>query len=134
MKQIEEVKAAGMEDLEVCPFCDFATIPAAADKLFTCLNSECMIESCRLCKEPSHLPLKCSEVEKDDEVKRRVYVENKMSAALIKKCYNCQKPFIKSDGCNKITCPCGKAQCYLCGTPVSGYSHFNGQGGDKHHL
>lgn len=133
-KQLEEVKAAGIEDLEMCPFCDFATIPEAANKIFTCLNPECMKESCRLCKEPSHIPLKCEEVEKDEDVKRRVYIENKMSEALLRKCYKCGKRFIKSDGCNKITCSCGALQCYVCGQPVEDYKHFNGQGGDNYSL
>lgn len=133
-KQLEEVKAAGIEDLEMCPFCDFATIPAENDKLFRCLNPECMKESCRQCKEPSHIPLRCDEIEKDEDVKRRTYIENKMSEALLKKCYRCEKSFIKADGCNKITCTCGAMQCYLCGKAVTGYDHFNGQGGDKYHL
>lgn len=83
-KQVEEVKAAGIEDLETCPFCDFVTIPAREDKLFRCLNPECMKESCRLCKEPSHLPLRCEEVEKEDDVKIRTYIENKMTEALLR--------------------------------------------------
>nr|CAI5840499.1 unnamed protein product [Callosobruchus analis] len=41
-------------------------------------------ETCRLCKEPSHLPLRCNEVEKDEEVKARVHVENKMTDALLR--------------------------------------------------
>lgn len=131
---MEEVKAAGIEDLELCPFCDFATIPAPTDKIFRCLNPECMKESCRQCHQPSHLPYKCNEIEeKDDEVKKRIYIENKMTEALLKKCYKCGKCFIKSDGCNKIKCPCGALQCYLCGEPVTGYVHFNGQGGDEYH-
>lgn len=46
-KQLEEVKAAGIEDLESCPFCDFASILPREDKVFRCLNPECMRESCR---------------------------------------------------------------------------------------
>lgn len=133
-KHIEEVKAAAIENLEFCSFCDFALILVPEDKIFTCLNPECLKETCRLCREPSHLPLKCEEVNKDDDLKRRVYVENKMSEALMKKCYNCARPFIKSDGCNRIKCPCGALQCYLCGEPITGYNHFNGKGGDKFDL
>lgn len=63
-KQLEEVKAAGIEDLEMCPFCDFASIPPHEDKVFRCLNPDCMRESCRYvarlfnvpqCKVFSHL-------------------------------------------------------------------------------
>lgn len=132
-RQVAEVKAAGIEDLESCPFCDFAAIPAKTDKIFRCLNPDCMKETCRRCKEPSHIPLKCEEVEKDEDVRRRTYIENKMSEALLKKCYQCGKSFVKSDGCNKITCPCGAKQCYLCGEAVTDYSHFNGQGGVDFH-
>jgi hypothetical protein len=46
-KQLEEVKAAGIEDLETCPFCDFASILPDEDKVFCCLNPDCMRESCR---------------------------------------------------------------------------------------
>lgn len=83
-KQMEEVKAAGIEDLETCPFCDFATIPAVGDKLFRCLNPECMKESCRQCKEVSHIPFRCDEIEKDNDVKIRTYIEDKMTEALLR--------------------------------------------------
>ncbi|KAF2904452.1 hypothetical protein ILUMI_01733, partial [Ignelater luminosus] len=130
-KQVEEVKAAGIEDLETCPFCDFVTIPAEEDKLFRCLNPECMKESCRLCKEPSHVPLRCEEVEKEDNIKVRTYIEDKMTEALVRKCYNCGIKFIKADGCNKMTCSCGALMCYVCNQPVRDYKHFNGPGEDR---
>ncbi|KAK5647902.1 hypothetical protein RI129_002794 [Pyrocoelia pectoralis] len=133
-KQVEEVKAAGIEDLETCPFCDFATIPARDDKLFRCLNPQCMKESCRMCKEPSHVPLRCDEVEKDADVKARTYVENKMTEALLRTCYKCGMKFIKAEGCNKMTCSCGALMCYVCGQPVKDYNHFNGPGGEKTNL
>lgn len=32
---------------------------------------------------------------------------------------------MKEDGCNKMTCSCGKQMCYICRQPVdSNYSHF----------
>ncbi|PSN44723.1 hypothetical protein C0J52_16651 [Blattella germanica] len=83
-KQLEEVKAAGIEDLESCPFCDFASIPPRGDKIFKCLNPDCMRESCRLCKEPNHIPLRCEEVEKPAEVKARTYIEDRMTEALVR--------------------------------------------------
>ena len=98
------------------------------NKVFTCANPECGKESCRLCHEMSHIPLRCEEVEKDAEVRKRTYIENKMSEALIRHCWKCHKPFLKTDGCNKMTCQCGAQSCYICRQPVKDYSHFYGQG------
>jgi TRIAD3 protein (E3 ubiquitin-protein ligase RNF216) len=89
---------AGLSDLEQCPFCPFATImdvPKEINKLFECQNPECGEASCRLCREVSHIPLRCEEVEKDDEVRMRTYIENKMAEAMIRSCYNCNRPYIK---------------------------------------
>lgn len=59
-----------------------------------------------------------------------------MTRALIRSCLNCGKEFLKSDGCNRMSCPCGSSQCYLCDKPVSNtdYKHFNGQGASRHDL
>nr|CAD7261137.1 unnamed protein product [Timema shepardi] len=130
-KQMEEVKAAGIEDLESCPFCDFATILPNDDKVFRCLNPDCMKESCRLCKELNHIPLRCDEVEKSEEVKLRTYIEDRMTQALVRTCWKCKRNFVKEDGCNKMTCSCGAKMCYICRKPVEDYSHFNGQGGTE---
>lgn len=46
-KQAAEIMAAGLEGLVSCPFCHFASIPPSTDKVFKCLNPECMKESCR---------------------------------------------------------------------------------------
>ena len=89
---------AGIEGLEHCPFCPYATVlevPKNVDKIFRCLKPGCLVESCRLCKKPAHIPLPCTEVEEDEEVKRRTRIENKMAEALIRKCISCQTPYIK---------------------------------------
>ena len=130
--QIKEIEKADIEGLEQCPFCPFATIMDTLpeqNKLFACQNPDCGKESCRLCKEFSHIPLRCEEVEKDAEVRKRTYIEKKMTEAMIRKCYKCSKPFVKADGCNKMTCDCGASMCYLCRQPVRDYKHFFGQGG-----
>ncbi|KAJ3660388.1 hypothetical protein Zmor_004838 [Zophobas morio] len=133
-KALEEIKSAGIEELEMCPFCDFATIPAEGYNIFTCMNPECMKESCRMCKEPSHIPLRCDEIEKDEDVRARTFVENKMTEALLRKCWKCGVKFFKEEGCNKMTCSCGAQMCYVCGKPVDSYKHFNGNGGDRFDL
>ncbi|XP_049804091.1 uncharacterized protein LOC126243001 [Schistocerca nitens] len=132
-KQMEEIKSAAIRGLEVCPFCDFASIPPEEDKVFCCLNPECMKESCRKCKELNHIPLRCEEVEKPEEVKIRTYIEDRMTEALIRTCWRCGKNFIKIDGCNKMTCTCGALMCYICRKPVNGYDHFNEEGGTNYH-
>ena len=130
--QLAEIEKADIEGLEQCPFCPFATImdtKPEENKLFMCQNPDCGKESCRMCKEISHIPLRCEEVEKDAEVRKRTYIENKMTEAMIRKCWKCSKPFVKLDGCNKMTCDCGASMCYLCRQPVKDYKHFYGQGG-----
>ena len=129
--QAAEVEQAGVEGLEQCPFCPFVQVinqGPEVDPIFVCQHPECSKQSCRLCKDIAHPNLRCDQVEKDAEVEKRTYIENKMTEALIRVCYKCQKPFIKQDGCNKMQCECGAIMCYLCRKPVKGYNHFVGQG------
>lgn len=83
-KQMEEVKRANIEGLETCPYCDFSNIPAENDKIFKCLNPDCMKETCRECRHIAHIPLRCNEIEYDEDVKMRTYIENKMTEALLR--------------------------------------------------
>jgi E3 ubiquitin-protein ligase RNF216 len=57
-------------------------------------------------------------------MKGRITVEEAISAVKIRRCPKCNKAFIKSDGCNKMTCGCGINVCYLCRAQIQGYSHF----------
>ena len=52
-------------------------------------------------------------------------IEEAMTAALLRKCNACSKPFLKEEGCNKMICPCGNMQCYICSETINGYEHFN---------
>ncbi|XP_078040707.1 uncharacterized protein LOC144471959 isoform X2 [Augochlora pura] len=120
--QEAEVVAAGITDLVSCPFCPFASIPPSEDKIFKCLNPECMKESCRLCKKLNHVPSKCYE---ENNEKARLLLEEKMTEALVRTCSGCSKPYYKTDGCNLISCACGAKMCYICDKAVTGYSHFD---------
>lgn len=52
-----------------------------------------------------------------------------MSEALVRKCPHCSKPYIKLDGCNKMTCSaCGKLSCFVCRKAIANYDHFDGHG------
>merc|ERR1719347_2194685 len=131
-RQLEEIKEAGLADLVQCPACNFAVIisePLDTVKVFKCGNPLCGRETCRLCKEESHTPLACDEVEKDEEVRQRINLENRMTEAMIRECPKCKKKFFKEEGCNKMKCECGQSMCYLCRAPIPGsYIHFYGQG------
>ena len=48
-----------------------------------------------------------------------------MTKAFVRRCNKCSKVFLKESGCNKITCDCGNKQCYVCGTNVADYTHFD---------
>lgn len=47
--QLDEIRAANLDNMDTCPFCDFAMIIDNVDeRLFQCRNSTCLRESCRL--------------------------------------------------------------------------------------
>jgi|ERR1700722_690211 len=52
VKQNKEIEAAGLENLEACPFCEYkVVIENVEEKLFRCENSDCGAVSCRGCKK-----------------------------------------------------------------------------------
>merc|ERR1712142_120472 len=54
IRQAEELKSAGLENLVSCPYCPYQTImDNQDDKVMRCLNPECGRDSCRLCKHSS---------------------------------------------------------------------------------
>ncbi|KAH6662974.1 ring finger protein [Halenospora varia] len=123
------LRMAGIENLESCPFCPFAAEypPVEVNKEFTCQSPDCEIVSCRLCKLVSHIPKTCEEFAKENGLSVRRQIEEAMSAALIRKCNKCGTPFVKEEGCNKMTCTrngCFNVQCYVC-SKSCGYDHFN---------
>jgi hypothetical protein len=128
--ECEEVLClAGLENLERCPFCPFAAEypPITEDKEFRCESDNCGIVSCRLCKEETHLPKTCEEIAKEKGMSARRRIEEARSAAMIRKCNKCNTPFIKEQGCNKMTCTrsgCGNVQCYVCSKSCA-YDHFD---------
>jgi TRIAD3 protein (E3 ubiquitin-protein ligase RNF216) len=123
--QNEEIKKAGIENLESCKYCTYAAIiENPEEKVFRCLNPDCLKETCRQCNEPNHLPLRCNEIEKSDEVSMRTWIENRVTEAMIRQCHKCSKRFFKVEGCNMMHCVCGASMCYLCRKPTSDYKHF----------
>lgn len=125
-KAEEEIAAACADELVRCPLCSF---PAILDKdvtRFSCPNPRCRKETCRKCQWPwkEHEDFTCEQLAEKDDIKYRVIIEEKMTAARIRKCHKCGTGLIKSEGCNRMSCRCGAQMCYLCRVPISGYDHF----------
>ncbi|KAH8835392.1 hypothetical protein DL96DRAFT_50072 [Flagelloscypha sp. PMI_526] len=128
VKQRKEIEAAGIDDLEECPFCEYrCVIDNPDEKLFYCGNEDtCGAVSCRNCKKPDHVPKSCKEMEDDAKLDGKHRVEEAMTEALMRKCPKCRQPFIKEAGCNKMACPnCHALSCYNCRKLISGYEHFD---------
>ena len=89
-RQAEEVSGAGLEGLVKCPFCHYCTVMEnSEDKVLICRNPDCGRESCRLCKESNHVPLRCDEVEKTEGTRKEI--EEKLTEAMIRECWKCSK-------------------------------------------
>ncbi|RYP48377.1 hypothetical protein DL768_005746 [Monosporascus sp. mg162] len=128
IEQEAVLREAGIESLETCPFCPYAAEypPVDEDKEFRCEMPRCRKVSCRLCRKETHIPKSCAEAAREEGLTARREIEEAMSEALIRKCNKCRNPFVKEDGCNKITCTrCRTIQCYICRETVKDYSHFN---------
>ncbi|TQS34676.1 hypothetical protein Golomagni_04930 [Golovinomyces magnicellulatus] len=91
---------------------------------FYCQNKSCQRASCRYClKEWSDIHV-CHESSIQD---LRTQVELAMSLAIKRTCPRCNTSFVKSSGCNKLTCVCGYQMCYICRKNIGsgeGYRHF----------
>ncbi|KAI9372505.1 hypothetical protein BJX61DRAFT_507088 [Aspergillus egyptiacus] len=80
-------------------------------KKFTCANLACRRSSCITCQKPWRDPHVCHEPLLMD---LRATVEAARTAAIKRTCPRCGLSFVKSSGCNKLTCTCGYSMCYLC--------------------
>ncbi|KAI9751314.1 MAG: hypothetical protein M1815_001192 [Lichina confinis] len=90
---------------------------------FTCRAPLCGRASCVNCgKEWRDIHI-CYESER---VALREHVERAMVNAVKRTCPRCNLSFVKSSGCNKLTCVCGYSMCYVCRAAIDkdGYRHF----------
>ncbi|XP_051061455.1 E3 ubiquitin-protein ligase RNF216 isoform X2 [Phodopus roborovskii] len=125
-KAEEEVTAAYADELVRCPSCSFPALLDSDVKRFSCPNPRCRKETCRKCQGlwKEHNGLTCEELAEKDDIKYRTSIEEKMTAARIRKCHKCGTGLIKSEGCNRMSCRCGAQMCYLCRVSINGYDHF----------
>ena len=93
-----------------------------AEKLF-CLRTcgLCGYEFCETCMQESHaFSREChSQAVNRNRMKR----DEMLTAAAVCSCV-CGLKFVRSSGCNKMTCPCGKHMCFVCRSIITGYDHF----------
>ena len=112
---------------------------------------QCQEKYCTLCNEPHHHPRTCDDVRREKELEKdpKHRAHEAMSKACKRFCPHCNQEvrvplmfdfvlldlsrltlchniqqYMKSDGCNKITCKCKLLSCYLCGDKIQDYSHF----------
>ncbi|KAK3994902.1 putative E3 ubiquitin-protein ligase ARI4 [Cladorrhinum sp. PSN332] len=95
---------------------------------FACQNPACAKQSCLACTKAWKDPHVCNE---SALVSLRTQIEQAMSMAIKRVCPKCNTSFVKNQGCNKLTCPCGYKMCYVCRKdigardgPDAGYRHF----------
>lgn len=91
---------------------------------FTCTNPSCQRASCITCHKPWHDPHICHE---PLLLSLKATVEAARTSAIKRTCPRCGLSFVKSSGCNKLTCVCGYSMCYLCrkalGPPLKGVTN-----------
>ncbi|KAL8400041.1 hypothetical protein RB594_000451 [Gaeumannomyces avenae] len=93
---------------------------------FVCLQPSCGRTSCLSCGKAWADIHVCHE---SALVALRTQVEQAMSMAIKRVCPRCNMSFVKTAGCNKLTCPCGYKMCYVCRKDIGGDSG-DGDGAD----
>lgn len=91
---------------------------------FICQNPSCGRPSCISCSKAWNDVHICHE---SSLLALRTQVELAMSLAIKRTCPKCNTSFVKSSGCNKLTCVCGYQMCYVCRKDIGtgeGYRHF----------
>ena len=123
------IKSANMNDVIKCSNCEFGAVPDPSwpKMLFRC--PQCDFKSCTECGKQYHPDVNCNQVVARNETDGRKKVEEEMTSALVRQCPrpSCKKVFLKSDGCNRMTCPCGAYVCYVCKKEIPAdvnYRHF----------
>jgi hypothetical protein len=95
---------------------------------FRCRSPTCARTSCLTCHKAWHDPHICHE---PLLMSLRTTIEAARTAAIKRTCPRCGTSFVKASGCNKLTCVCGYAMCYICRKNIGGdakegegYRHF----------
>jgi hypothetical protein len=93
---------------------------------FICRRPSCSRKSCLRCLKAWHDPHVCHE---PLILSLRTTIEAARTTAVKRTCPRCGTSFVKSSGCNKLTCVCGYSMCYLCRKNI-GKAGPNNEGGE----
>lgn len=96
---------------------------------FRCQNPACCRNSCLKCQKPWHDTHTCHE---PLLLSLRQSVEAARTNAIKRVCPRCGTAFVKSSGCNKLTCVCGYSMCYLCRKNIGKTGENEGAEGYRH--
>lgn len=131
-KKLEErcaelsITQAQLNYMERCRKCNCAVeLGNSPNQMQVFVCPECKFECCRLCDEAwneEHRGITCEEFSKRQNHER--LIEKRLSEVIVRNCPKCKLAFVKSEGCNKITCKCGYTQCYICRAHNISYEHF----------
>lgn len=100
-------------ELDVCP--GFSSAGA-----LLCVCPACNTRFCSKCSRDYHPGVDCEGASHDPEFARWLASQQ----SLVKECFACGRPVEKNQGCNHITCRCGKQWCWLCQLPYE-HGHFS---------
>ena len=109
-----------------CPKCVSLLVLPDLVTILHCPLPECQHVSCRRCQQAPHRSKTCEEATAEKEsLSAHARAADAMTDAVVRKCPECSKSFIKEVGCNKMKCPsCGTLSCYLCRNKITAYEHF----------
>ncbi|KAK5075362.1 hypothetical protein LTS08_001571 [Lithohypha guttulata] len=96
---------------------------------FQCQNPTCKRRSCLKCHKAWHDAHSCDE---PLLLSLRQSVEAARTNAVKRVCPRCGTAFVKSSGCNKLTCVCGYSMCYLCRKNIGKTGENEGAEGYRH--
>lgn len=123
------INKSGLSDIYTCPKCMIYSVIMDKDyrenqkePKFICENNECKHISCYVCKNDFHGKVKCNYLLNSQDIRKTI--EEILTNNRTRKCPNCSKEFIRTDGCSKIICKCNVISCYVCKIEINGYAHF----------
>jgi len=133
-KEIQEViTSAELGDIHTCPKClvYFAILDEVYKSMqkepkFECLNPDCKYVMCYKCKNDFHGNMDCNYIKRDKDVRKTI--EEILTKHRTRACPKCSKHFLRTDGCNKMTCSCHTKSCYVCRIKINDYEHFHNTG------